>query len=242
MGGASSRFLKAGIETPKYLLDARGTNVFSWAISSLPLHLVDRLCLVGLEEHRQKFDVETFVLRHIPASVRPCFIALDKVTRGQAESALFAEDEIPRDSQLLIYNIDTWFRSATLDLRLVGLAERGDGILGFGRLPGDNWSFARTDVEGRVVETSEKRRISENALTGLYHFSRAGDFFDAARDGIARAELTNGEFYVAPLYNKLIEDGKRFVLDEATLFAPIGTPGELNAFNHSDQPMLFHRH
>ena len=71
-------------------------------------------------------------------------------------------------------------------------------------------------------------QISDNALTGLYHFTDARDFFSAAAEALAKGGTEAGEFYVAPLYNKLIAAGRKFVLDEARLLVPLGTPEDLD--------------
>ncbi|HVN52330.1 MAG TPA: hypothetical protein VMT43_12910, partial [Acidimicrobiales bacterium] len=106
-----------------------------------------------------------------------------------------------------------------------------DGSLGvFHTDSGDHWSFAETDDDGRVVRTAEKQRISSWASTGLYHFGRIATFLDAADAAVAAAETSRGEYYVAPLYNRLIAAGARIVLDVAREVWPLGTPAELEAF------------
>ncbi|KKW30914.1 MAG: Nucleotidyl transferase [Candidatus Uhrbacteria bacterium GW2011_GWD2_52_7] len=100
------------------------------------------------------------------------------------------------------------------------------------------WSFARTGPGGLVEETAEKVQISDNALTGFYHFSRAGDFFEAAAAAVAAGETARGEFYVAPLYNRLIAAGRRFVLDPVSELVPLGTPEEVAAFGKTTSSML----
>jgi hypothetical protein len=43
-----------------------------------------------------------------------------------------------------------------------------------------------------------------------------------------------GEFYVAPLYNKLIHRGHRFVLDSCQRHWILGTPAEYEEFLAAD--------
>jgi NDP-sugar pyrophosphorylase family protein len=230
MAGAGTRFAAEGVETPKYLLEARGATILQWAISSLPLHLASRIVFVTLAEHERRFRISKTLAELVPHRLESTVLDLDRVTRGQAETVMLAQDRVSFDDQLIIFNIDTWFRSSTFDLRLTGHLSSGDGVMGAGRMPGDAWSFAEVDRSGNVMRTAEKERISDNALTGLYHFARAGDFFAAAQDAIRSGRTTRGEYYVAPLYNDLIADGRRFVLDHAALFVPLGTPAELRAF------------
>jgi hypothetical protein len=102
-----------------------------------------------------------------------------------------------------------------------------DGVIGSARLPGDHWSFAKTNKEGIVTETSEKVRISPNALTGFYHFSMGSDFVRVAENRVSNNTRNNNEFYIAPMYNDLIAEGKKYVLDAVDLFIPLGTPEEV---------------
>ena len=78
-----------------------------------------------------------------------------------------------------------------------------------------------------MARTAEKERISSDALTGFYHFTRAADFFGAARAQIAAGASVRGEFYVAPVYNQLIAAGGKFVLEPALKLVPLGTPADL---------------
>ena len=111
-------------------------------------------------------------------------------------------------------------------------AARRDGVIGAFKLKGSDpkWSFARLDGNGAVAETAEKTQLSDNALTGFYHFSRAADFFETAELAMRGGETTRGEFYVAPLYNRLIAAGRSFVLDTAEKLIPLGTPEDVAAF------------
>ena len=94
------------------------------------------------------------------------------------------------------------------------------------------WSFAKTDAQGRVTAVAEKRPISKQATVGLYYFRRAGDLFDAAERMIVKGLTTAGEFFVAPVYNELILDGKAvtaFHLPDGAMQS-LGTPEDLAWF------------
>lgn len=86
------------------------------------------------------------------------------------------------------------------------------------------------DETGRVIETAEKRRISSWATTGLYYFQNGGEFVRQADAMLAADERVNGEFYVAPLYNRMIAAG----LDIRANIVPevwvLGTPEDLGHF------------
>lgn len=227
MAGRGERFARAGYSDPKFMVRWRGRTLMEHALSSLPIGVDDRVILIALERHRAGYDIEGIAGRAVPGRVVVTTVA--ETTRGQAETVLLAEPLVDPSEDLVIFNIDTGFRSARLRSVLESPARKADGVLGafVARAGEEQWSFARVGESGAVLETAEKRRISDLALTGLYHFTRGGDFFRVARAHVADDRRSGGEFYVAPMYNDLIARGGRFVLDLVDELIPMGTPEDL---------------
>lgn len=228
MAGRGSRFADVGVRLPKPLIDVRGKPMYAWAMDSLPLALAERVVFICLAEHLEDRSLADDI-RTRYAALNPTIVSLDRVTEGQACTVLVAREYIDNDKPLLIYNADTFCRSR-LDERLATLPATVDGLLGVFEAPGDKWSFARVDGDGRVVETAEKRRISNWATTGLYYFTRGRDFVRQADAMIEANERERGEFYVAPVYNRLIAAGGNVVIDVADEVWVLGTPEDLSDF------------
>ena len=228
MAGRGSRFADLGYALPKPLIDVRGKPMYAWAMESLPLELAERVIFICLAEHLRERALEQDI-RTRYAKYRPVIVSLDRVTEGQACTVLEAADLIDDDQALLIYNADTYCKTG-LARCLQSLPAEVAGVLGVFEAPGDKWSFVRLDERGRVVETAEKRRISNWASTGLYHFSHGKDFVRHARAMIAANERERGEFYVAPVYNRLIADGDDVRIDVAEEVWALGTPEDLASF------------
>ncbi len=228
MAGRGSRFAAMGITVPKPLIEVRGRPMYTWAVESLPLMLADRLIFICLEEHlrdlRLRRDIED---RY--AATNPVLVSVDQVTRGQACTVLTATHLINNETPLLIYNADTYCRSS-LEECLAGRERNADAILGVFEAEGEQWSFARLDEIGRVVETSEKRRISPLASTGLYYFRRGRDFVYYATEMIDAGEAVGGEYYVAPVFNRMIARGADIRVAHAKEVWSLGTPGDLAYF------------
>lgn len=229
MAGRGSRFADVGIRTPKPLIDVEGKPMYAWAVDSLPLSLATRLIFVCLREHLADLGLARDIHARY-GHLQPVIIALDTVTRGQAETVLCAKELINNDAPLLIYNADTYEKNRLAE-QLPALAPHVAGAWSVFHAPGEKWSFARVDVDGRVVETAEKRRISDLASTGLYWFQHGRDFVRLAEQAIAAGDMSGGEFYVAPLYNALIREGREvrtFTADEVWV---LGTPEDLARFH-----------
>lgn len=245
MAGFGSRFRKAGYTQPKYQIRAHGHSLFEWSMLSL-----DQFRQAGWQFH--------FILREAEGTadwVRaecatldisdPRITALEQPTDGQATTALLVGPELKdRNAGFLVYNIDTFVEPGALDpARISGC----DGWIPCADLPGDAWSFARvepvTDAHGtprlRAVELREKRRISNHATIGLYHFAsfacyrKAYDAFYADP-----ANLEAGERYIAPVYNQMIKDGRDLWIEDvpASQFHALGTPADVDAFQRRSCP------
>ncbi len=230
MAGRGERFARAGVSVPKYMVEARGRTLFEHSLASLPFGPGDKAVFIALREHEEKYGLREFIKGRCRAPWE--LLLLPAPTRGQAETVLAARELVPAGAGLAIYNIDTAFRSPGLAARLADPAARLDGVIGAFKLGREDakWSFARTGPDGTVTETAEKVQISDNALTGFYHFSRAADFFETAAAAVRGGETSAGEFYVAPLYNRLIAAGRRFALDTAETLTPLGTPEDVEVF------------
>ena len=228
MAGRGTRFLKEGYQRPKWLINAKGKSLLQWSVDSLPLDLCSKMIFVILRDHETEYNTSNFI-SEIYGDYNLQFVFLEQPTRGQAETAFNAKHLISNSAPLLIYNIDTKFDSATLKTSL--LNQDVDGVLGAFKSKSSKFSFAKLDNKKMfITDVAEKIPISDNALTGVYHFSRAELFFRVAEQAINKENLTRGEFFIAPLYNQLIAEGYKFILDFCDSFDVLGTPNELEIF------------
>lgn len=228
MAGRGSRFVEAGFSVPKPLIDVRGRPMYAWAMDSLPLAAATRVIFICLREHLEGTGLAADIERRY-GSLHPQIVPASGVTEGQACTVLLARAAIDGDQPLLIYNADTYAR-LRLEEAIPSLSRSVAGAIGAFHAPGDRWSFARVDGHGRVVETAEKRRISDWATTGLYYFTKGRDFVRHAEGMIAANERVNNEFYVAPVYNRMIADGAEIRLLPADEVWVLGTPEDLANF------------
>ena len=234
MAGKSSRFSDAGFKIPKYLIEVKNKTLIEYSVDSLPIRSNDEIIFIVLNEHERIFNV-TKIIKNKFKSKKIQIISIKKETRGQSETVMFSRNYIDEFEDLVIFNIDTCFYSKTLIKKLQFKNNKKDGIIGsfYNSSNENHWSFANINKEERVIKVVEKEKISNYALTGLYHFSESKDFFETAENHIRKNKLFKNEFYVAPLYNDLILNGKSYVLDIVEKFIPLGTPEEILAFEKS---------
>jgi dTDP-glucose pyrophosphorylase len=132
----------------------------------------------------------------------------------------------------MVANTDQW---VDFDIDEYVLAAEGyDGLIMTMRATDPKWSFVRTDPAGKVVEVLEKVPISDQATVGIYNFGSGAAFAAAASAMIEADEQVNGEFYVAPVYNRLIASGADVgtydVGGEGRGMYGLGIPADLKLF------------
>lgn len=228
--GKGERFktLIPGKSKPEIILN--GKSLLSWSISSLPLEKGDKVILVTQKNDSLKSKLSSELTEFFYVDFE--WIEIDYYTKGQLDTALLGLDVISNDEPVVIYNADTFFVDKKLNFRDVKV----DGVIPCSKQPGDCWSFCGLDEKGKVVEVTEKKRISEYASIGLYYFRNKKLILDNLDNYLS---LNEGENYVAPLYNLLIEKGHSISMELVNSFYPMGTPRQVNDYwKVSDDSLL----
>lgn len=229
MAGLGSRFKKAGYEMPKYMIEAHGKTLFDWSMESLKGYESKDTEYIFIVRKEDK--AEEFILSHckLAGITGARVVEIDKLTDGQATTAMLAAPYWKKDSELMIYNIDTYVES--YELKTEDIA--GDGYIPCFHAEGDHWSFVKLDENGNASEVREKVRISDNCTLGAYYF-RTCELYERLYQEYYSTEekLEKGEKYVAPLYNYMIEKGMEVrisIIDYGKVHV-LGTPEELEVF------------
>lgn len=207
MAGLSQRFIKAGFTLPKYMLYVKDKSLFNLAVCSFEKYFknCDFIFIA-----RDLFDTKTFIEKEctLLGILNYKIVLLEQPTSGQAETIYLGLNKafIKAEEPILVFNIDTFRPGFTFPENL----REWDGYLEVFFGDGANWSYAKTDssYSTKVIKTAEKIQISNYCSTGLYYFKSA-HLFNAAfqKDILISINETGKEFYVAPLYNILIEEG-----------------------------------
>ena len=92
------------------------------------------------------------------------------------------------------------------------------------------WSFAKLGNDGFVSEVAEKKPISNIATAGIYYWTHGSNYVKYAEQMIEKDIRTNNEFYVCPVYNEAIQDGKKVKIFQIEKMWGLGTPEDLEVF------------
>ena len=225
MAGLGSRFIKEGFKVPKQIINIKDKHLIDISLDCLNYKDCN-LIFVLRDEHVYNHHMDELLMKKFGDDIS--IVVLDQLTDGSVCSCLFAESLIDNDSPLVIHTLDIEFRPV-FDPHVMETLD-ADGLILTFKSNSTNYSYAQLDKDGNVIKTAEKKAISPNACVGIYGFKKGSDFCKYAREMIERDLRTKNEFYISPLYNVLIEDGKKIVTEDVDKMHIFGTPDEYHFY------------
>ncbi|MBQ7543341.1 MAG: glycosyltransferase family 2 protein [Synergistaceae bacterium] len=230
MAGRGSRFANAGYTTPKPLISVHGHMMIEWVVRNITPSYPHRFIFICQHEH-----IETFALDDALRKMAPeCeIVEIDHITEGAACTVLLAEKYIDTGDALMIANSDQ-FVDTDINAYLEAMGD-SDGLIMTMPATHPKWSYIKYDAGGRVTLVREKEVISDEATVGIYNYRHGRDFVKYAHQMVDRNIRVNGEFYVAPVYNEMIEAGMNIgFYDIGSRMYGLGTPEDLEEFMKLD--------
>jgi dTDP-glucose pyrophosphorylase len=232
MGGSGRPFEEYSKSFPKTLIEIHGHPLIEYAIHSSKPDEDHRFIFVIRADDAQLYHLDDVLNLLAPG----CEMIFSRgMTGGALCTALLAVDKIDPELPLLISNNDQYLK-IRIDAALADFRRRDldVGILTFSAVH-PRWSFARLAEDGMVIETAEKRPISNHATCGLYYYRTASSFLSSARKSLLKNNVTNNQFYICPAINELILSGHRVGVFPVPneLFIPLGTPDDVDRFKQS---------
>ena len=227
MAGRGSRFTEQGYTDSKPFIDVNGKPMIQRVIENLNIEFDSNyeFVIICLQEDFDKYDFRIFddIIGHTEYKV----ICLEDVTEGAAQTLLEAKDIIDNDKPMLSFNTD---QMIDYDIGTWNHFSQYDGGIPCFKGDSEDWSYAKCGTDGFVTEVAEKKVISNDATAGYYYWTEGKDFVKYAEQMIEENSRTNGEFYVAPVYNWAIKDGKKIAISQVDKVYELGTPEYLEDY------------
>jgi NDP-sugar pyrophosphorylase family protein len=231
MAGEGSRFAQAGFADPKPLIPIDGVPMIELVVGNVAPPEPHRFIFICQTAHVKAYGLVEFLAKIAPNSE---VVQLTHKTEGALCSVLAARELIDTDAPLVIANSDQFIDGGSHGFYESWSNDKLDGLIMTMTASDPKWSFAARRADGLVGLVAEKDPISNEATVGIYAFRRGRDFVAAGDRMIERNMRVNGEFYVAPVYNELIQEGARIgtysigAVDDR--MHGLGTPEDLAAF------------
>jgi NDP-sugar pyrophosphorylase family protein len=255
MAGKGSRFLdvahlNAEFKKPKPLIQIKGKPMICWAIESLPF--------VDLPYRKAKTDIKVrpenlvFICRqdhqdehHIGEELKELFgkdikvVFLNEMTRGATETVLKAKHLVDPEDEIIISDSDHHFDGSILS-DTISNKNGASGIVPVFAPPDDEpkWSYTLYDQDKKALAVGEKdaelARKGAFANIGAYYFSKWKLFTSEAEEMIRMGDMYGAEgkkeFYIAPVYQRLIVKGHHIKVAVLPQVWGLGTPKDLQHF------------
>tara|TARA_R110000851_G_scaffold35699_2_gene93754 strand:+ start:19528 stop:20886 length:1359 start_codon:yes stop_codon:yes gene_type:complete len=225
MAGAGSRFESAGYTFPKPLIEVKKKPMIQVVVENL--NIKANFIYVVQKSHREKYNLDALLSLITPGCK---IVETEGMTEGAACTALLAKEHIDTDAPLFFANSDQFVEWDSNEfLYKMNETDADGGIVTF-EATHPKWSFAKVNEQGLVTEVAEKKPISNIATIGFYYWKNGSDFVKYAEQMINKNIRVNNEFYVCPVFNEAIEDGKAIRTFDVKEMWGLGTPEDLNYY------------
>ncbi|GGJ00896.1 sugar phosphate nucleotidyltransferase [Paenibacillus hunanensis] len=223
MAGSGSRFFNQGYAIPKPLIPINNKPFFYWATMSIAKFVELRsLTFVVLQEHIEKFQIDTTILEYFPtAKIR----ILQEVLNGAVLTSTEGTKDITDDAPIVFNDCDHMFQcNSFVQFCNKGKFDTPDGALLTFESNDPKFSFLAYDEAGNVIKTVEKQVISNDAICGAYYFKNRAIFAEAVQKYLRVCEYK--EFFMSGVYNIMAEEQKKISSFRVDWHLPYGTPEE----------------
>lgn len=203
MAGKGSRTRSLGEFKP--FINISGQKMFSWFISSIK-HLVrpeDSFLLITLEENFIKYDFEPVTRRIIIShglGNEVKYFTVPGAPHGTSDTVYLARNLILKDERVIVIYPDQY-----IDFELPKMVD-DCAYLGIYIQLGNKSGFVKLQ-DGKITQFVEKTNISNIASSGFYIVPKGSDLIYGIERQLESGETLNGEYYLGPIFNFLIQRG-----------------------------------
>jgi len=232
MGGKSDFFDSPEYVYPRSLIEIQGKTMIQRIIENYKEFENKHFIFVANQADCETFHLDS-ILRLLTDS-KCDIVKLSGQTKGAACSALMAIELINDETPLIIANGDQVIEAPLEEIEKQFETEALDAAVVTFESIHPKWSFIRTDKSNRVIEASEKRPLSRNAIAGFYYFRKGEDFVSAAMQSIKKDAHVNDIFYIAPVLNELVLAGKQIGYHpiDTSAYHSFYSPAKISEYEH----------
>ena len=203
MAGNGSRTKSYGDFKP--FITIEGKKIIEWCLSSVKHHFEpnDELVFITTLDFDRRYgfqDELAALLCKLQVANRYAICLAPQTPRGPAESVYLAKEFIPSSTPCMIVNCDQYivFEKVSMPAKTAVLPVFVD--------TGQTKSYVVFEAE-HITKVEEKQNSSNVASAGVYGVTCGADLINALERQFENGETVNGEYYVGPALNYLIEKG-----------------------------------
>jgi len=237
IGGKGERFSINGYKEPKPLINILGKPMIHYVLDNLNLADDDNVFIIY-------YNVESSLLnpllKHRYSNVK--LIKLDFQTKGAAETiyeGLKTIKTLTDKKKTMLFDCDTFYTKDVISM----YRNIDDNAVFFTSNKEENpiYSYISVDDNNIVTNIAEKKKISDNANTGIYCFNDITKLFEFSKHVVENNITFNNECYTSCIIDQMIKNKKTFLgveLDAKNVFN-LGTPEQLTKYVNNSYIFLF---
>jgi hypothetical protein len=202
-GDSRTLFLGAGFSTPKSLVERSGKTMLVRAIESYVVDLERAVVAINSDE-QDHWPISQSIQEHYPNLV---IEEISSSVKGALVTALMALRNLDLGLPLVVAAGDSEIVGGiTHEIEQLQLLGYAAGTIVF---PSDNprLSYIAIDAHDQVIQIAEKHAIGPQATTGVFYFSTAALFLEAAEWCLVNSASHGGLYFVSTALNFVLQRG-----------------------------------
>ncbi len=246
MSGQGHRFVAAGYQTPKPLIQVEGKPIIEHVLNMFPGE--EDVIFICNEEHLANTEMRTILQKLKPQAT---IISVPVHQKGPVHAITSAFDYINDDEDVMVSYCDftqNWdyheFKQKVADQKFAGAIPAYSGFHPH-LLKKNVYAGILTDTENMLCDIKEKHCFTENPedshhSSGAYYFGNGALLKKYSTELIEANINLNGEYYASMLYYLLLRDQLPIYVPPIKHFMQWGTPEDLEEYEawsqliHSD--------
>lgn len=204
--GSSQFFDDIQYKYPKPLIEVAGRTMIELFLQNFQevdkdIHYI----FIVNESDCRKYHLDNIL--NILTCHRCDIVKIAAETKGAACSVLMAIEQINNNNSLIIANADQYIDVSICDV-IDSFNDSDAGVITFESIH-PRWSYVKLDKKNKIIETAEKKPLSNMAIAGFYYFRSGTYFIEAAMNMIKKDATVEGQFYISPVFNELVLKNKK---------------------------------
>lgn len=247
VAGRGSRFLEVATENPEYLkpkplISIKGKPMVQWAMETLTGSGFDippsKMIFICRKEQEDEHGLSDKLKDIFGWDIN--VLVQTTPLKGATDTVLVAKEFINVDEDLIVSDSDHYFDASNLYKAIQSKTKDVAGIIPVFQPPDKDpkWSFTLFDENNIASAVGEKdaELAAKGAWANIggYYFSKGKEFVEEAEEMINSGEMYGAEgkkeFYIAPLYDRMIKKGKKIMVAKIPEVWGLGTPKDANHF------------
>jgi len=237
IGGKGERFLQNGYKEPKPLINILGKPMIHYVLDNLNLSQEDNVFIIY-------YNIEPTLFNNTIKQKYPNInlIKINHQTKGAAETiyeGLKTIETLTNNKKTMLFDCDTFY---TTDVISIYRDINENAVFyTFNNEENPLYSYISFDSDNIVNSIAEKKKISDNANTGIYCFNDISELFEFSKYVVENNITFNNEPYTSCIIDKMIKNNKVFVgveISNTNVFN-LGTPKQLEEYIKNTYIFLF---